>query len=108
MIASSSAITTLTGFVTGSEPYPELVGSTPRCAPLRSLRCRLPRVAAPSSCMLTGHGSVWRLGPCGTVMSVMRHPIFTAEHDELRAAVRRFVTTEVRPHVETWERAGSF
>lgn len=41
-------------------------------------------------------------------MSVMRHPIFTAEHDELRAAVRRFVTTEVRPHVETWERAGSF
>jgi alkylation response protein AidB-like acyl-CoA dehydrogenase len=41
-------------------------------------------------------------------MSVMRHPIFTAEHDELRAAVRRFVATEVRPHVEAWERAGSF
>src|SRR5437016_14620820 len=38
----------------------------------------------------------------------MRHPIFTTEHDELRAAVRRFVDTEVRPHVEAWERAGSF
>jgi alkylation response protein AidB-like acyl-CoA dehydrogenase len=38
----------------------------------------------------------------------MRHPIFTAEHDELRATVRRFVDTEVRPHVEAWERAGAF
>jgi alkylation response protein AidB-like acyl-CoA dehydrogenase len=38
----------------------------------------------------------------------MRHPIFTNEHEELRAAVRRFVDTEVRPQVDEWERAGHF
>jgi alkylation response protein AidB-like acyl-CoA dehydrogenase len=38
----------------------------------------------------------------------MRHPIFTAEHDQLRSAVRRFVDTEVRPHVDGWEAAGHF
>jgi alkylation response protein AidB-like acyl-CoA dehydrogenase len=38
----------------------------------------------------------------------MRHPIFGAEHDELRASVRRFVAAEVRPHVEAWEQAGQF
>ncbi len=36
------------------------------------------------------------------------HAIFGAEHDELRATVRRFVDTEVRPHVDEWERAGHF
>ena len=39
---------------------------------------------------------------------MMRHPIFTAEHDQLRATVRRFVDTEVRPHVVAWEDAGHF
>jgi alkylation response protein AidB-like acyl-CoA dehydrogenase len=38
----------------------------------------------------------------------MRAPIFTAEHEALRAAVRRFVDTEVRPHVPEWEAAGHF
>jgi alkylation response protein AidB-like acyl-CoA dehydrogenase len=36
------------------------------------------------------------------------HPIFTAEHDELRESVRRFVDKELRPHVDEWEDAGSF
>jgi alkylation response protein AidB-like acyl-CoA dehydrogenase len=36
------------------------------------------------------------------------HPIFTAEHEELRASVRRFVDTELRPHVDDWEDAGFF
>jgi len=36
------------------------------------------------------------------------HAIFGAEHDELRASVRRFVDTEVRPNVDEWERAGHF
>jgi alkylation response protein AidB-like acyl-CoA dehydrogenase len=36
------------------------------------------------------------------------HAIFRAEHDELRASVRRFVDTEVRPNVDEWERAGRF
>src|SRR3954452_17901375 len=38
----------------------------------------------------------------------MDHPIFTAEHQQLRAAVRRFVAAEVRPHVDEWEAAGHF
>lgn len=38
----------------------------------------------------------------------MRHAIFTAEHDELREAVRRWVDKELRPHVEEWEDAGWF
>ncbi|MEP6623934.1 MAG: acyl-CoA dehydrogenase family protein [Acidimicrobiia bacterium] len=36
------------------------------------------------------------------------HPIFTPEHDALRATVRRFVDTELRPHVDEWEAAGFF
>ncbi|MGZ4691708.1 MAG: acyl-CoA dehydrogenase family protein [Acidimicrobiia bacterium] len=36
------------------------------------------------------------------------HPIFSPEHDELRASVRRFVDHEIRPHVEEWEAAGLF
>ena len=39
---------------------------------------------------------------------MMRHPIFTAEHEELRATVRRFVAAEIRPHVVAWEAAGYF
>ena len=39
---------------------------------------------------------------------MMRHPIFTAEHEELRGSVRRFVDAEVRPHVVEWEDAGHF
>jgi alkylation response protein AidB-like acyl-CoA dehydrogenase len=40
--------------------------------------------------------------------AMMRHPIFTAEHEELRGSVRRFVDAEVRPHVVEWEDAGHF
>jgi alkylation response protein AidB-like acyl-CoA dehydrogenase len=48
---------------------------------------------------------------CGTVGEMAQpspHPIFTPEHDELRASVRRFVDTELRPHVDDWEDAGLF
>jgi alkylation response protein AidB-like acyl-CoA dehydrogenase len=38
----------------------------------------------------------------------LQHPVFTPEHEELRATVRRFVAAEVRPHVDEWERAGHF
>jgi len=41
-------------------------------------------------------------------MTALLHPIFTAEHEELRRSVRRFVDTELRPHVEEWEDAGWF
>ncbi|CAN5256051.1 hypothetical protein BH23ACT9_BH23ACT9_29360 [soil metagenome] len=38
----------------------------------------------------------------------MRIEPFTAEHDQLRDSVRRWVTTEVAPHVEEWEADGGF
>lgn len=34
--------------------------------------------------------------------------LFTAEHDDLRASIRRFVETELRPHAREWERARWF
>ena len=33
-------------------------------------------------------------------------PYFTAEHEALRAQVRRFVDTEIKPHALAWERQG--
>ena len=39
---------------------------------------------------------------------VAAHPIFTPEHDELRASVRRFVDTELRPFAAEWDDAGYF
>ncbi len=36
------------------------------------------------------------------------HPIFLAEHVELRASVRRYVAAELRPYVDEWEAAGFF
>ena len=53
-------------------------------------------------------GSLRPDGPCGRVTSLITHPVFTPEHEALRAAVRRFVDAEVRPSVEDWERAGAF
>jgi acyl-CoA dehydrogenase len=35
-------------------------------------------------------------------------PPFTDEHEQLRESVRRFVTTELRPHADDWERDGWF
>ncbi|GAC1479611.1 MAG: acyl-CoA dehydrogenase family protein [Candidatus Dormibacteria bacterium] len=37
-----------------------------------------------------------------------RSPLFTAEHEEFRATVRRLIDKEVRPHVDAWEEAGQF
>ena len=42
------------------------------------------------------------------MMTRTAHAIFSAEHDELRAVVRRFVDNEVRPNVDEWEAAGRF
>jgi len=38
----------------------------------------------------------------------MLHPLFTPEHEELRASVRSFVESELAPHAVEWERAGEF
>ena len=38
----------------------------------------------------------------------MLHPLFTQEHEALRASVRRFVEAELAPHAEEWEREGHF
>ena len=34
--------------------------------------------------------------------------LFTDQHEELRNSVRRFVATEINPHVDAWEEAGRF
>src|SRR3979411_2257486 len=36
-----------------------------------------------------------------------RYDVFTEEHEDLRASIRRFVATELTPHLEAWE-ASSF
>jgi alkylation response protein AidB-like acyl-CoA dehydrogenase len=38
----------------------------------------------------------------------VRHPLFTDEHDELRASVRAFVESELQPHAADWERDSDF
>src|SRR2546423_3843548 len=38
----------------------------------------------------------------------MLHPLFTPEHEELRASVRAFVESELAPHALEWEHAGEF
>jgi alkylation response protein AidB-like acyl-CoA dehydrogenase len=38
----------------------------------------------------------------------MLHPLFTPEHEELRASVRAFVESELAPDAVEWERAGEF
>src|SRR5262249_36514692 len=52
--------------------------------------------------------SLRRLAACGTVVTMIRSPIFTPEHDALRGTVRKFVDDEIRPHVPEWEEAGCF
>jgi acyl-CoA dehydrogenase len=36
------------------------------------------------------------------------HPFYRAEHDEWRAALRRWVAREIEPHVDDWEAARTF
>src|SRR5438105_2235613 len=38
----------------------------------------------------------------------MLHPLFTPEHEELRAFVRKLVESELAPHALDWEREGDF
>jgi citronellyl-CoA dehydrogenase len=32
--------------------------------------------------------------------------LFTAEHEEPRRTLQRFIATEINPHVDEWEEAG--
>ena len=34
--------------------------------------------------------------------------LFTAEHDEVRRSLRKFIDAEINPHVDTWEAKGPF
>ena len=54
--------------------------------------------------------SVDLAGKAGAPASTPRRPVppFTAEHEEFRAAVRRFVETELYPHATEWEDARWF
>jgi citronellyl-CoA dehydrogenase len=38
----------------------------------------------------------------------MLHPLFTGEHEDLRASVRSFLESELAPHALEWEREGHF
>src|ERR687896_513137 len=46
--------------------------------------------------------------PGSKLPAVALHPLFTREHEELRAQVRRFVESELTPHALDWEREGYF
>src|SRR5918992_5607077 len=46
--------------------------------------------------------------PGSKLPAVPLHPLFTPEHEELRAQVRRFVESELQPHGADWEREGFF
>jgi alkylation response protein AidB-like acyl-CoA dehydrogenase len=35
-----------------------------------------------------------------------RYDLFTEEHEDLRASIRRFVATELTPHIDEWEETG--
>jgi citronellyl-CoA dehydrogenase len=34
--------------------------------------------------------------------------LFTAEHDDVRRSLQKFITSEINPHVDAWEDAGAF
>jgi citronellyl-CoA dehydrogenase len=34
--------------------------------------------------------------------------LFTAEHDDVRRSLQKFIASEINPHVDTWEDAGAF
>jgi citronellyl-CoA dehydrogenase len=34
--------------------------------------------------------------------------LFTAEHDDVRRSLQKFIASEISPHVDTWEDAGAF
>ncbi|MCL6612099.1 MAG: acyl-CoA dehydrogenase family protein [Peptococcaceae bacterium] len=38
----------------------------------------------------------------------MKYSVFTEEHQAVRRTIRKFVETEIAPHVEEWEREGYF
>ncbi|MFZ5650756.1 MAG: acyl-CoA dehydrogenase family protein [Bacillota bacterium] len=38
----------------------------------------------------------------------MKYSVFTGEHQAVRRTIRKFVETEIAPHVEEWEREGYF
>ncbi|MDB5988064.1 MAG: acyl-CoA dehydrogenase [Nevskia sp.] len=38
--------------------------------------------------------------------NLIASPFYTAEHEEFRAQIRRFVERECMPHIEAWEQAG--
>src|SRR5438105_15587133 len=59
---------------------------------------------------MRSHG---RSGPCSSAWRASermkgRPMHFTHEHDELRRTLRRFIDTEINPHVDAWEDAEIF
>jgi acyl-CoA dehydrogenase len=53
-------------------------------------------------------GTAFSSGPAGGEAQRALIPPFTPEHEQLRAEIREFVLTRLRPHADDWEAAGWF
>ena len=82
------------------DPIAEVEQSTLDGGPCHGGHCRS---SAPENCR-----AVQARAERGQNAAVTSHPIFTPEHEELRASVRRFVNAEIRPFVDEWEAAEHF
>ncbi|HKM88833.1 MAG TPA: acyl-CoA dehydrogenase family protein, partial [Xanthobacteraceae bacterium] len=50
--------------------------------------------------------TIFDIRPDDIVPPSRRSPYFSEEHELLRAQVRRFVETEIKPHALAWEEQG--
>ena len=77
----------------------------------RDAPARLPELTEPlSEFVVRSDAGAVSLTAKGLPPAAARQPIppFTDEHEQLRGAIRRFVASELRPHVGEWEDAGWF
>src|SRR5512143_2512436 len=47
-------------------------------------------------------------GPNGREGMILHSPFYDSAHEAFRDQVRRFVRTQIEPHVDEWDEAGTF